>query len=144
MTNDTVPGIIIKSDSVPIYRNSIARSCLTGHCYIAVDYNRKGLDKLAERIKDESLRMIETDLLSQPLPEASGDLVMSFGLIEHFNSADTARMIKTHFDLLSDNGYCLITFPTPTVLYRIIRNISEIAGVWIFHDERAKCLSPWD
>ena len=30
----------------------------------------------------------------------------------------------------------IITFPTPTWLYRIVRKFAEWIGVWVFHDER--------
>jgi hypothetical protein len=30
----------------------------------------------------------------------------------------------------------IITFPTPTWLYRVTRRLAELAGVWAFPDER--------
>ncbi len=68
------------------------------------------------------------------------DLVYSVGLIEHFDAAGTRRAIDAHFRLLKPNGVALITFPTPTWLYRIARSAAEALGQWKFPDERA--LSP--
>jgi len=44
--------------------------------------------------------------------------------------------VQAHLDAAKLGGYILITFPTPTLLYRIIRKAAEILGVWKFHDER--------
>ena len=64
------------------------------------------------------------------------DLVFSVGLIEHFDPAGTQRAIAAHFDLLRPGGIAIITFPTPTRLYRISRRIAESFGQWAFPDER--------
>ncbi len=65
------------------------------------------------------------------------DIVFSAGLIEHFCIVDTKTMIQRHFSFSKSGGIVLITYPTPTLLYRIIRMIAEIIGVWKFYDERA-------
>jgi len=64
------------------------------------------------------------------------DLVFSVGLIEHFSVRDTAKAVKAHFDILKSNGIAIISFPTPTFLYRMARFAAERLGLWIFHDER--------
>jgi cyclopropane fatty-acyl-phospholipid synthase-like methyltransferase len=64
------------------------------------------------------------------------DLVFSVGLIEHFSAEDTKRAIAAHFNLLRPAGVAILSFPTPTILYRLIRWIAEMIGLWIFHDER--------
>lgn len=64
------------------------------------------------------------------------DLVFSIGLIEHFDEEGTKAIIKTHFDMLNKNGIAIISYPTPTCLYRTARGLIELCGAWHFHDER--------
>ena len=67
----------------------------------------------------------------------SSDIVFSAGLIEHFDKNNTKIMIERHFEFTKDNGIVLITYPTPTLIYQIIRKCAEILRIWRFHDERA-------
>lgn len=60
----------------------------------------------------------------------------SVGLIEHFRGEDIDKIIDAHFKLISDDGLVIITFPTPTIQYRIIRKTMEKLGVWQFWDEK--------
>ena len=64
------------------------------------------------------------------------DLVFSVGLIEHFNQKQTRQICLQHFNALKSGGILLITYPTPTLLYRIIRGVLERLGKWEFYDER--------
>ena len=69
-------------------------------------------------------------------PDRLYDIVFSVGLIEHFDPAGTARVVAAHFDYLRPGGTAIITFPTPTWLYRVVRGLAEMTNNWIFHDER--------
>ncbi|MBN2585358.1 class I SAM-dependent methyltransferase [Patescibacteria group bacterium] len=105
--------------------------------YVVVDNNQAGLDKLAEvAAKDERLLLINHDI-TKPAPTNAirGEVVFSVGLIEHFPAELTHRAIAAHFDWAVPNGLVIITYPTPTWLYRSSRWISERMGWWIFHDE---------
>ncbi|MBI5524573.1 MAG: class I SAM-dependent methyltransferase [Desulfarculus sp.] len=64
------------------------------------------------------------------------DLVFSVGLIEHFTPQDTRRVIDTHFAHAAPGGLVIITFPTPTWLYRLARRLAEALRLWRFPDER--------
>jgi predicted SAM-dependent methyltransferase len=64
------------------------------------------------------------------------DVVYSVGLIEHFDAANTRVAIRSHFRLLKPGGIAVISFPTPTLLYRVARTLCEVLRVWKFHDER--------
>jgi hypothetical protein len=57
-------------------------------------------------------------------------------LIEHFDEPGTAQAIANHFRFVRPGGLVLITFPTPTWLYRGTRKLAEWSGQWRFHDER--------
>lgn len=106
--------------------------------YIIVDNNRKGLDQfLVSHPDPKGVLLIERDVLKDDEPLGiSADIVFSAGLIEHFDVAGTKECIEAHFCAARKGGIVLITFPTPTWLYRITRKTIEWMGMWIFHDER--------
>ncbi len=101
--------------------------------YHVVDTNRYGLDLLGRRGRNVVLH--EGDVLALPL-RLQADAVFSVGLIEHFDPAGTRRAVKAHFDLLKPGGAAVLSFPTPTWLYRAARAVAEAAGLWRFPDER--------
>jgi cyclopropane fatty-acyl-phospholipid synthase-like methyltransferase len=68
--------------------------------------------------------------------DLEADVVFSVGLIEHFEPAGTRRAVEAHFELLKPGGLALLSFPTPTWLYRAARRLTELAGLWRFPDER--------
>lgn len=105
--------------------------------YVIIDSNSTGLKKTKERIApDQDVLLLNRDVLKGEFEKATSELVLSVGLIEHFDREGTQGAIKAHFDILKDGGIAVITFPTPTFLYRISRFIAEKLGLWIFHDER--------
>ena len=104
--------------------------------YYIVDNNQVGLDEFSRRIgKRENTHLINQDVLDPDL-KVECDLVFSVGLIEHFSVENTREAILAHFDVLKSGGILILGFPTPTFLYKITRKISELLGLWIFHDER--------
>jgi putative flippase GtrA/trans-aconitate methyltransferase len=104
----------------------------------AVDANAVGLSLLAEQFMgDARLRTIQGDVLAPPRETLHGDVVFSTGLIEHFDGAGTARAIAAHFAHARPGGLVVITYPTPTWLYRLVRGAAERLGIWAFPDERA-------
>lgn len=105
--------------------------------YDVVDNNQLGLDLLKSRYPgDDRVSVRQGDALAISEPERLYDIVYSVGLIEHFDPAGTARVVATHFRYLRPGGTAIITFPTPTWLYRAVRGLAEITSNWIFHDER--------
>lgn len=90
---------------------------------------------LEKRIQGSSnVELLNIDLLDFDR-EMQLDLVYSIGLIEHFAEQDRLKVIRVHFDLLKPGGFAIISFPTPTWLYRISRQVSEKLKLWIWHDE---------
>jgi len=63
------------------------------------------------------------------------DFVYSIGLIEHFSEEDRTKVIKAHFSFCKPGGIVLISFPTPTLKYRVCRKFMELIGAWQFWDE---------
>jgi hypothetical protein len=105
--------------------------------YDVIDSNQMGLDLLQSRYsRDDRVSVGLGDVLSPSKPDRLYDVVFSVGLIEHFDPAGTARAVATHFKFLRPGGAAIITFPTPTWLYRSVRGLAEVTGNWIFHDER--------
>lgn len=105
--------------------------------YDVIDSNQLGLDLLQSRYShDDRVSVGLGDVLSTATPERLYDIVFSVGLIEHFDPAGTARAVAGHFRCLRPGGTAIITFPTPTWLYRSVRGLAEITNNWIFHDER--------
>ncbi len=62
----------------------------------------------ANGLKQGDINIIEADLFNY-IPEQQYDIVLSFGLIEHF--ADTKGIIKTHLSFLKPGGTLFITLP---------------------------------
>lgn len=112
--------------------------------YTVVDSNAVGLSGLAgwtpPHQSSTSLVLHEADVRAYQ-PEPAADLAFSVGLIEHFDPADTARVLRTHFDLVRSGGVVLVSYPTPTLLYRATRGLLERLGLWNFPDERPLCFA---
>ncbi|MGA2402796.1 MAG: glycosyltransferase [Syntrophobacteraceae bacterium] len=107
-----------------------------GHYHI-IDNSKVGLHLCRSMTcpGGQSPSLHDHDVLDLKLP-FKVNLAFSIGLIEHFPEENTAKAIRSHFELLEPGGIAVISFPTPTVLYRVTRFISEVFGMWIFHDER--------
>jgi len=103
----------------------------------AVDNCPLGLQLAAARMAGSArLRVVDADLREPVVERLGADVVFSVGLIEHFEPADTARIVRAHFDHARPGGLVVMTFPTPTWLYRAARVAAERAGAWMFPDER--------
>lgn len=62
----------------------------------------------ANGLEESDIHIIETDLFNHQVAQQY-DLVLSCGLIEHFN--DTADIIQRHIDFVKPGGTLLITLP---------------------------------
>jgi len=104
--------------------------------YDVVDTNAFGLSLLAKRVGDSAtVRLHEQSVLQMSLPPTA-DVVYSVGLVEHFDVQRTREAVLAHFNIVRPGGLVVITFPTPTLLYRATRGLIESVGMWKFHDER--------
>lgn len=121
--------------------NSCFLAAILNHLPVAayhiLDNNARGLDLLSDR-RDADARVswAAQDILRLDDAAPEFDVVFSIGLIEHFEPADCARAIAAHFALARQGGLVLISFPTPTRLYRATRALLEWGGLWRFPDER--------
>jgi putative flippase GtrA len=104
--------------------------------YDVVDNNRYGLELLERRAGGSGTVHLHLRDVLELTPDMQADLVFSVGLVEHFAPAETRRAVLAHFDVLRPGGTAIITFPTPTLLYRAARRLIEAVGMWGFPDER--------
>jgi SAM-dependent methyltransferase len=104
--------------------------------YVVWDTNARGLDLFQTRYSDN--KMIEARLgdVREVAAEPEFDFVFSIGLIEHFDQEGTRRALESHFRICKPGGHVLVSFPTPTFLYRLIRGVATMTSTWNFPDER--------
>ena len=104
--------------------------------YEVVDTNQYGLSLLDRRLPKNSPVRLRNESVFALGPAAQTDLVFSVGLVEHFGPMETHQAVLAHFDVLRSGGIAIITFPTPTWLYRAARGVLQTLGLWQFPDER--------
>jgi hypothetical protein len=104
--------------------------------YDIIDTNAYGLSLLAARVGAGKVVQLHQASVFECAPGLAADVVFSVGLVEHFEPAETRAAILAHFDLLRPGGIAIITFPTPTLLYRITRALIAALRMWRFPDER--------
>jgi SAM-dependent methyltransferase len=137
-------GVPVEASGLSIVEIGGANSCFVDaimagirtRLYDVIDTNEFGLGLLAARFGDaRPVRLFRQSVLDLSYA-GQADLVFSVGLVEHFTPEDTRAAILAHFDVLRPGGTLILTFPTPTLLYRATRKLIEICGMWKFPDER--------
>jgi SAM-dependent methyltransferase len=104
--------------------------------YDVIDTNEFGLSLLARRFGEAGKVGLFRQSVLALAYDRPADLVFSVGLVEHFMPAETRAAVLAHFDALRPGGTLILTFPTPTLLYRVTRKLIEMCGMWKFPDER--------
>ena len=107
--------------------------------YVVWDTNTKALDQFRARYSGRPMVEARLGDVQDTVDKSHFDFVFSIGLIEHFDEQGTRRALENHFRLCRNGGFVLVSFPTPTVLYRMIRMVAELSGTWQFPDERPLC-----
>lgn len=103
--------------------------------YTIVDSNQRGLDFFRNFHTVANADLHCRNLLESGVADLPADLVFSVGLIEHFTGSQQRLIVERHFEAVRAGGLVLITFPTPTFLYRFSRRVAELLGIWKFPDE---------
>ena len=104
--------------------------------YDVIDNNHLAIELFEKKkLNVTSYQAIMHDLACNIYSEVLYDFVYSVGLIEHFSPEKRRQVIKNHFSLCKQDGYVLISFPTPTLKYRFWRKFMEFIHVWRFWDE---------
>lgn len=103
--------------------------------YDIIDNNEYAVELFGKKKFMSRGRGYVLNLTQKIQPEEMYDFVYSIGLIEHFTVDEREKVLKNHFEYCKDGGFVLISFPTPTLKYRICRKFMELLHVWQFHDE---------
>ena len=103
--------------------------------YTVVDSNPHGIELFRRKHAETAAVCADILTLDTALFEPA-DLVFSVGLVEHFPPEKMEEAVRRHFELAKPGGLILITFPTATFSYRLIRHAAEALGIWRFPDER--------
>ena len=69
------------------------------------------------------LNVVQGDILKLPYKKESFDVVLSYGVIEHFSDGPLAPM-KAMYDVLKPGGLAIVTVPSFNILRRISYNLS--------------------
>ncbi len=81
---------------------------------------------------ESKYNFIVTDLFTFE-PKKKYDIVMSFGLCEHFIGEQRYEILQKHIDFLDDNGVAIISVPYKYgVFQRIAKKLAELTGFWSF------------
>lgn len=103
-----------------------------------VDFNPNMLDLAQKTLSSLNCgkEFLPQDLFSLDLSEKY-NIVHSQGLLEHFTFEQKRKLIRLHKELLAADGVVIIMVPTPSLVYRFKRRITEMMHLWIYHDETA-------
>jgi putative flippase GtrA/SAM-dependent methyltransferase len=104
--------------------------------YAIIDNNEVGLSAFRQRIGIDPVVAIKQEDVLNLDSHLQVDMAFSVGLVEHFSKEGTRMAVGSHFQLLRPGGIAILSFPTPSFLYWGTRFVSEMLGMWIFHDER--------
>jgi SAM-dependent methyltransferase len=87
-------------------------------------------------LKEGDINIIEADLFNYTPPEKY-DLVLSFGLIEHFN--DTKAILQTHLQFLKPGGVLFVTLPNFTGVNGWIQRKFDVEN---YNKHYINCMNP--
>ena len=104
--------------------------------YDVVDTNQYGLSLLANRAEGAGVVRLHNESVLGLSLDRQADLVFSVGLVGHFDPVQTREAVLAHLANVRPGGTTIITFPTPTLLYRMTRTLIESLGLWNFPAER--------
>jgi len=104
--------------------------------YVVWDTNERAVDQFASRYSGNPNVEARVGDVRETVDWLGFDLIFSIGLIEHFDAHGTQQALENHFHQCRSGGYVLVSFPTPTILYKSIRGFAEVLGMWQFPDER--------
>lgn len=104
-----------------------------------IDYSSGALNRSAEFYSRLGIRaeMKQMDVLTVPQDMAECfDVVMSFGLTEHFTGQERIHSNRSHFQLVRPGGLVFIAVPNRyNPPYRLYKAIAELTGTWRYGEE---------
>ncbi len=95
-----------------------------------LDFSEKSIEvcKLTSRRSKTNLNLTQADANYMPYKDESFDLVMSFGLLEHFKNFE--KVLKEHCRVLKKDGILLIDIPPRYTIYHLISVIKQRLNKW--------------
>jgi len=132
---DAEPEIIEIGGANSCFLEAVCRK-VRPRSYHVVDLNEYGLELLRQRVAGRDNVVLHRQDVRNLHLAIKADAVFSVGLIEHFDAAGTREAILAHMELLDEGGVAILSYPTPTALYRGARRVAELLGLWSFPDER--------
>jgi len=95
---------------------------------VVVDFSAKALAVAAANVAGTSIQAIQADLLEWETAERF-DLVLSVGLIEHFETAALDRIVRRHAELLRPGGHAVIIAPRQGWLWPALKVFNRPQGI---------------
>lgn len=91
----------------------------------AIDLDLEPFRLLEKRINfPQSIEFIEGDLLEEKLMKKSFDAVIALDVLEHIPQTHLSRYLNYFVDVLSPDGFIVISLPTENIIYKIGRAIA--------------------
>jgi 2-polyprenyl-3-methyl-5-hydroxy-6-metoxy-1,4-benzoquinol methylase len=104
--------------------------------YCIIDNNKYGLLLSRNKFKNyNNIVFLDHDVTQKVKSDLKYGFVLSIGVIEHFQDEILQKVIHNHCSFVERGGYLILSYPTPTIIYKSIRKILEISNNWLFFDE---------
>jgi SAM-dependent methyltransferase len=84
---------------------------------VGIELNMAAVEEFNRRFPE--LQMIQGDILAMPYEPQSFDAVLSYGVIEHFETLGPVPPLRAMYDVLRPGGLAVVTVPTANVLRRL-------------------------
>jgi len=101
---------------------------LGGFIVTGIDIEQDALDILKQFHSSPNLTVVHGDILAMPFPDESFDLVLSLGVLEHFEDARSQhKALSEHLRVLKCDGALFVTVP----YLSIIRLFLHMPYIWV-------------
>jgi len=84
---------------------------------VGIELNQAAVSEFNRRFPE--LQLVQGDILAMPFEEASFDVVLSYGVVEHFEALGPVPPLRAMYDVLRPGGTAVITVPSANTLRRI-------------------------
>jgi SAM-dependent methyltransferase len=99
-----------------------------------IEIEKDAIDIINKNYKAENLTLVHGDIFKMIFPDKSFDLVISLGVLEHFENPEVQiRAIAEHIRVLKDDGIFLVTVPH----FSLLRLLFHVPFVYLVSMVRA-------
>jgi len=86
-----------------------------------IEIEKEAVEKVNDHYKSQNFRIIHGDIFNMPFKDKSFDIVISLGVLEHFEDRITQKnAISEHSRVLKDDGVFFVTVPYISLIRLII------------------------